>query len=747
MSINPTLPVAWLPLADAVVKATLILAMAAAASFALRRKSAAMRHLVWILALCSALALPVISLALPKWQLPILRLTPAPVPIEAAIDRTADVTPLLRPGLPGRGDVQAGSAASAAAAPTPESAAPAPPRAFQSWIGNLTWQQVLVAVWLLGATAVMSRLLIGLAVVRWLSRRTQLVENASWLPMARALAARMGIHGQLRFLRTGRASMPVAAGIFRPSVIMPEDADRWPEHRLRIVLLHELAHVKRRDCLTHLLAQAACAFYWFNPLAWIAANRARAERERACDDLVLASGTRGSDYADQLLDMARGLRGDGFAGLLTGATLAMAHRSQLEGRLIAILDPRLPRAGVSRRGAFAAIALCACAVAPLGALQPWTADAAPLGIVEERTIADASNAPRLSSSARVRAREEQRAVPQPPQRSQAAQPVAQPQPSQAPPAQGPQATAILTQVLGPIAQVAVDAIASTVGTEIAKEAETELEREIQEPKPGTDKDKPGKSPGRQADPRMVAALTAALKDSDKEVRETAMHALVQLRDPSIFEPLTQALKDASPEVREQAVFGLAQLRDKRAVEPLVGLLKDQNAEVRKQVVFALGQLRDRSATPGLIAALKDASHDVREQAAFALGQLRDISAVDGLAIAVRDDHPEVRQQAVFALSQIRDVRAVSPLISALKDPSVEVRKQAAFALGQLRDKSAVDALVVAVKDGSPDVREQVVFALGQIRDPRAIDALMTAIKDTSADVRQQAAFALGQLAR
>ena len=69
---------------------------------------------------------------------------------------------------------------------------------------------------------------------------------------------------------------------------------------------------------------------------------------------------------------------------------------------------------------------------------------------------------------------------------------------------------------------------------------------------------------------MIAALTAALKDSDKEVRETAMHALVQMRDPSIFEPLLQALKDGSPDVREQAAFGLGQMRDKRAVQPLIG---------------------------------------------------------------------------------------------------------------------------------------------------------------------------------
>ena len=134
-----------------------------------------------------------------------------------------------------------------------------------------------------------------------MSRRTEVVTDAPWLPLARALAADLGVIAAFVFLRSPRATMPMAWGILRPAVLMPADADEWPVERLRIVLLHELAHVSRRDCLTHLLAQVACAVYWFNPLAWMAARRARAERERACDDLVLAAGTRGSDYAEELL--------------------------------------------------------------------------------------------------------------------------------------------------------------------------------------------------------------------------------------------------------------------------------------------------------------------------------------------------------------------------------------------------------------------------------------------------------------
>src|SRR5262249_58177884 len=131
------------------------------------------------------------------------------------------------------------------------------------------------------------------------------------------------------------------------------------------VVMHQLEHEKRRDCLTPLVAQVAWAVYWFNPLAWMAARRLRTERERACDDLVLSAGTRGSDYADQLLDIARVMQAGRFPALMAGASLAMAHRSQLEGRLIAILDPSVPRRGLTRARFAAAATIFALVILPI----------------------------------------------------------------------------------------------------------------------------------------------------------------------------------------------------------------------------------------------------------------------------------------------------------------------------------------------------------------------------------------------
>jgi HEAT repeat protein/beta-lactamase regulating signal transducer with metallopeptidase domain len=746
-ALSVDLGISWIPVADVIVKATLLFAIAGFVSFLLRRRSAALRHMIWTLALAGVLVLPALSIALPRWQLNLVTIErAAPVAVssfqfpvsssEGVASRQAQVT-TRQP--------QASQVQGTAPESRPQTRIAA---ASHTARNPLSLSAILLAVWMIGALLVLGRLVAGVIAVQWMSRRTERVTDAPWLRQAQSLAAELGISSRMVFLRSTGAAMPMAWGLFRPAVLMPAAADGWPAERLRIVLLHELAHVKRRDCLTHMLAQVSCALHWFNPLAWMAARRVRTERERACDDLVLAAGTRGPDYADQLIEIARVMRAGRFPAVLAGASLAMAHRSELEGRLMAILDPSVPRAGLSRLRTSAATTVFALAVIPLASLQPWK-----IGAAEPQ--------PPVAAAQQAKA-------------AQAPQPAPQPSPAPTPSPRVERFAERAAETAGAIAQSAVQtAVESSVQTSVHTSVESsvpasvaaaaatgvhaalshlDLEATVDaalNAQNGGSANRRGARDSAQskADPRTVAALTAALKDTDKDVRETALHALVQLRDPSVFEPLLQALSDTAADVRQQAAFGLGQMKDHRAVEPLINALKDQNADVRQQAAFALGQLRDRSAVPGLSGALKDADDDVREQAVFALGQIRDVSSVDAIVGAVRDSKANVRQQAVFALGQIRDRRAVEPLISALKDTDADVRQQAAFGLGQIRDPRAVEALVIALKDNVADVRQQAAFALGQIRDPRAIDGLTAALKDASADVRQQAAFALGQLAR
>jgi beta-lactamase regulating signal transducer with metallopeptidase domain len=536
---------AWLPVIDAIAKATVILVVAALASFALRRASAAARHLVWTLALTSAVVLPVLSLALPRWQVGLV-----------TVERAGPAV------TPGTTDSIVGSAPDAAppdlsVGPPTDSVAKAQSqqatnRATLSLaVPRLSWPAALALLWALGAALVLGRLVVGLVAVQWMSRRTANVSDAPWLSLARRLADELRVSRRIVFLRSERAAMPMAWGVFLPSVLMPADADAWPAERLRIVLLHELAHVKRRDCLTHAVAQVACALYWFNPLAWVAARHVRAERERACDDLVLASGTRGPDYADQLLEIARVMRAGRFPAVLAGATLAMAHRSHLEGRLMAILDPTVRRSGISRLRTAAATAIFAGALLPLASMQPWTyvAEAAPAdGLAAQTPAPRPEPSPNPSASAEV-ARGVREGV-----RGGVVGGVSG---GVAGGVLGGVAGGISETIVGPTVEAVLESMAGVFAQEKVKTKEV---------------DKGKGQTRREVDPRTVAALTAALKDTDKEVRETALLALVRLRDPNVFDPLVQALGDPSPDMREQAAFGLGQLKDPRAVAPLTNAL-------------------------------------------------------------------------------------------------------------------------------------------------------------------------------
>jgi beta-lactamase regulating signal transducer with metallopeptidase domain len=630
-------------LADVILKVSVVMGAAALATRALARRSAAARHLVWTFAIGTALAMPILTNVVPRWTVAVLPASGLSEP--AAADAVASPAnnplsagPTFPPsrsfGGPAVALAEAGKSGASEASARQEKSEQSTRAAF-AW-PNLTPQMALVAIWLAGATLVLLPLAFGTVRMWWIAHRSKPASEAAWAPLAWRLAASLQLDGRVAFLSGRREAMPMAWGLWRPRVMLPAEADEWPMARQRVVLLHELAHVRRRDCLTQLLAQLACAAYWFNPLVWLAARRLRAERERACDDLVLAAGTRGSDYADHLLEIARSLR----AAAPTWSAVAMAHRSQLEGRLMAILDPALPRRSPTRTAAVVCATLAVAGVLPLAALQPVAkAEAA----VTSALPADAppSLEARVEEPARPQGRPSSPARPTPtPTPSPTPTPTPSPGPSPSPSPDVEVEAEYVAEAVGGVVGGVVGGIAGGIGQGAGQGS-------------GSGKGKGERDRNGDADPKVVAALTAALNDENKDVREQALHALSQMRAPIAAEIFVKLLKDEDADVRQQAVFALGQTRDAKHVDALVGALKDPIADVREQAAFALGQLRDKRAVDPLLGVLKDADADVREQAAFALGQLRDPRAIDGLIAALKDADADVRQQAAFALGQIR----------------------------------------------------------------------------------------------
>ena len=181
-----------------------------------------------------------------------------------------------------------------------------------------------------------------------------------------AICSQLGIGRPVTLLIHPDKTIPVVWGILRCRLMLPAAARQWSDEQLRSVLLHELAHIKRRDTVVQLLAQVACALHWFNPLVWFAAWRLDAERERACDDLVLASGVRPSAYAGYLLDVVTGLSPTRWTQT---CGLAMARKSSLEGRLGAVLGKDLNRRGVSVALAGLALAIAVGIAVPIAMLR------------------------------------------------------------------------------------------------------------------------------------------------------------------------------------------------------------------------------------------------------------------------------------------------------------------------------------------------------------------------------------------
>jgi beta-lactamase regulating signal transducer with metallopeptidase domain len=381
-SIQGALPV----LIDAALKGAILVLIAAVAAYLLKNRSAASRHAAWTAAVIGHLAIPALVLLLPAWKMPLL---PAAswMRAEAAAPSTAspgDASGSVDPGksttssasgpknTAGNTTSPLGMSEGAITTGVENGMTPNPHPTTTTGTARPGIIPIVAAIWLTGVLFVLLRLAFGTWRVGQLARDGARVEDGVWLSLTQRLANRLGVTRPLILLRGERLAVPVTWGIVYPAVLLPQDSDSWSEERRRFVLVHEMAHVKRFDALTQLLAQISLAMFWFDPLVWLAAHRMRVEREHACDDYVLRDGTAPSLYAGELLEMVRSIGMPSHDSAAPAfAALAMARRSEFEGRMLAILDPRLDRHTLTRRSTLMTAVIVALLTLPLAALRPF----------------------------------------------------------------------------------------------------------------------------------------------------------------------------------------------------------------------------------------------------------------------------------------------------------------------------------------------------------------------------------------
>src|SRR5258706_5127856 len=323
-------------------KATLILLVALGITLTMQRASAGARHLVWLVTLAALLLVP----GLTAWApIPIRVLPPAAKSVSNAKSPSNAALPLAAANTAGAAEKNEKLGVSAPIGSTidaPSAGAIGGKIAASSVLSVLS---IIFLVWAVVLLVIAASLGYATLMVHRIVNRARPLDSADWLSPLFEVSDRLALEEPPRLLRSEDAKMPFACGVFRATIILPAECDSWSLDRRRAVLLHELAHVRRHDLISHTLSRLACAVYWFHPLVWTAAKQLRSESERACDDLALACGARATDYAEHLLDIVTSVRRDSTPVV----ALAMARRKEFEGRMLAILDPELRRSAPTRR--------------------------------------------------------------------------------------------------------------------------------------------------------------------------------------------------------------------------------------------------------------------------------------------------------------------------------------------------------------------------------------------------------------
>jgi beta-lactamase regulating signal transducer with metallopeptidase domain len=576
----------WLiaSLASTAVKASLLLVAGLLLDRVMRRQAAALRHRVWTAAFAALLLVPLAAPLAPDWSLPLLPATLAP-----SADDGGTPGPEIR--LPP--ETEAGRSAAAVGLAPADAAAervlPGDADATGVRARAIPWAAFGIAVWGAGVILLLAQLAFATARASRLCRRARPLDDTAWTDLLERVRERLGLRAPLRLVCSDTARVPMAWGIRNHHVVLPADAESWSTERREVVLLHELAHIRRGDCVAHLLSGVAAALYWPHPLVWIARRRQVADCELACDDTVLASGARGADYAWHLLEIARG---SGNRLTLAPAGVMMARQSQLEGRLLAALDGSRDRRRLSRLGAAVpTVAGLAMAVA-LAGLQPWATPAAQELQAQER--ATQANPPR-------------------PARREAA--------TQGQPARERAVQLMIGLLDDPDVSIRQQAVHSLGEMEDAA--------------------------------AVAALSEVLVDDDNADIRAQAAWALGRTESPDALAALGRVMSDADANVRAQAAWAIGMIESPGAVPLLLPALDDAERNVREQAVWALGMLESADAIPGLLTRLRtDDDPGVRGQAAWALGMIEDEAALEALIDAVENEDAGVRQQALWAISMI-----------------------------------------------------------------------------------------------
>lgn len=233
-----------------------------------KKLSPTLSHFVLSLAIASVLVLPLFMVALSTWQVPIIS-------NGGYLESIGIQSSFLQGGTP------------------------------QTPRGSEGFFMIIFILWVAVGSIRALQLLLAFARKRSIIKHSVPLKDARIERIFSSSKRKIELNGAIRLLKSKEDIFPFTSGWLRAAVVLPERHCKINDESLSAIFLHELAHVKRRDALSTTIALVASVVYWFHPLVWVALRQSIFERERACDDYVVNTGVKATDYAELLLALTR----------------------------------------------------------------------------------------------------------------------------------------------------------------------------------------------------------------------------------------------------------------------------------------------------------------------------------------------------------------------------------------------------------------------------------------------------------
>ncbi|HEX5433822.1 MAG TPA: M56 family metallopeptidase, partial [Candidatus Angelobacter sp.] len=326
MKVIATDLLAWL--AEPALRSLAVACVALLVVAMIPRKRAALRLYVWTGVLYVALAMPLLSLFLPRLKVAIPAsawpVTRNAAPALAATAQASPSGPRISGGsvlnqphraVQAKATQEGGLASVSPIASEPGTQAATSVPSPGTPARSVSWEAIALGFYLLGFITLLARLLLGIRGSRRLARTAEDVcprffprkgeAEDTHISLALELLFSQSHHAGLkvppRLKQSAALLVPATVGILKPVILLPAGWREWPEPELQAVLAHEISHVCRRDALTQLLSLLHRAIFWFSPLGWWLHCQLTDLAEQASDEAALAGGADRKLYAKTLL--------------------------------------------------------------------------------------------------------------------------------------------------------------------------------------------------------------------------------------------------------------------------------------------------------------------------------------------------------------------------------------------------------------------------------------------------------------